>query len=305
MADKKSLFDKYKIIGEDGNELSAENYTPAVPGGEVIEVPEEDDLQVLEALTGFPEAVKETLENLPITEENPHTVDEDDSIFTGEPAEQEYKEEFVFDTAEPDVLQKTIGVIEETVIFSEKEALASATDKKKVKKQKKSRPVKEKKIKEPRPEKVKKPKKEKSEKVKKSKKEKTETETAQYEPLTKKDHITFGLAIFALVLAIVFLCVKYFPTENNETPDTPDEIKITQTSVKTIQLAEGETEGNLLETDFDNTFCVLSSDNKIVYYQYENGVLNAIQPNKTVTVSVKENGAKLNTEISFMNCSNI
>ena len=56
----------------------------------------------------------------------------------------------------------------------------------------------------------KKDKKTKKDKSKNQKKKVDSEKTTVNEPLTKKDHVTFFVAVFALILATSFICVKYF-----------------------------------------------------------------------------------------------
>ena len=342
LADKKSLFDKYKIIGEDGQEKSAEQHVPSVPG-EIIDIPIEDDLPELEALTGFPNAVKEALEKLPVTEEVPvfeegtivekesepveeifeldeevariieeitepveelpieisevedsiiegaeeNFVEEDVQEFVEEPQNEDFKKPDNENVVENDTDAETVEEISET---SETDVVIPVLPKKE-KKVKKTKPPKEKKVKEPKPP-----------KVKKTKESKTDNKDAPPpEPLTMKDHLTFGLAIFALILAIVFLCVKYFPANNNDNPQMPENtIEEVSNKLSSIQIQREGIDTQLIQSDIDTIFYTVSSANEVQYYKYSDNRMNSVEPKGTISANVDMGKESLPVTIKYV-----
>ncbi len=356
MADKKSLFDKYKIVGEDGTEKSAEEYVPEVIGGEVIEIPEEEELPEVEALTGFPDAVKEVLDSLPIVNEEPSfqageslqehfepvaQEDINDPVFEAEPVvipeiaeiPETETEEFTFDSLSsnetvddnaeideyadiklPDNLfgDETVAATEnvledinteEIVSFEDaEEAFVAPVSPKKEKKVKEPKPPKEKKVKEPKPPKEKKVKEPKPPKVKKEKRSKTDNGDAPPpEPLTMKDHLTFLLAIFALMMAIVFLCVKYFPANNNNNkPDETENQTEMSDKLSSIQVQRDALLTRLVQTDIDNVFYSFSTTYELQYYQYRDNRMVPVQSTGSVTANVDMGNETLPVTIDYV-----
>ncbi len=350
MADKKSLFDKYKIVGEDGTEKSAAEVVSDVIGGEVIEIPDEE-LPIVEALTGFPDAVKEALEKLPAIEETPSleleediSVDEPASVeeagdeaiaddveetieLIDEPEEiaeapviipeiQELETEtFTFDSLDeatedefediklPDNLFGEEEPVEEIISFTEptqepdeaefvvEEAPIVAPDiPKKEKKVKEPKPPKEKKVKEPKPP-----------KQKKEKPPKVKDENAQPpEPLTIKDHLTFILAIVALLLAIAFVCVKYLPSNDTNNPDTTEPSTEMSDKLSALQIQRQGSLTRLIQSDIDNVFYSFSSTYELQYYQYRDNRMVPVQSTGTVTANVDMGNETLPITIDYV-----
>ncbi len=393
MADKKSLFDKYKIVGEDGNEKSADEVIPEVIGGEIIEIPEDDNLPVVEALTGFPEAVKEALEKLPAVDEAPvsyaeeeefifdkQTTEKDEDTIEEPVAEPEFEEaeeivpeieeiepetvsvealptvapevhkteeeEFVFNTPasivaeepdeeddfadiklpddlfdddateEPEIESVSfLAPAEEKAVFEPEieefvfpikddiqpiapvepieqidtpnEAVAEEPKAKKEKKVKAPKPPKEKKVKEP--------------KVKKEKapKEKKDDSKAQ-EPLTMKDHLTFILAIVALLMAIAFICIRYLPANNDNTPDTTDPIVEQDDKLSSIQIQREGALVTLVQSDIDNVFYSFSTTYDLQYYQYQDNKMVKVKSTGSVTANVDFGNEVLPVTIDYV-----
>ncbi len=146
-------------------------------------------------------------------------------------------------------------------------------------KQEESKPAKKKKVKEP-----------------KVKKEKAETEGA--EALTKKDHFTFILALVALVLAITFICVKFFPVnDNNQLPENEVEVGA---KLSEIQVVRQGTEQKYIQSDAKNVYYSISSENQVMYYEYKNGAMNPVQANGTVKAQVQMDKSKLDVSVDYV-----
>ncbi len=347
MADKKSLFDKYKIIGNDGQEKPAEQYVPVIPG-EIIDITIEDNLPEMEALTGFPDAVKEALEKLPATEEEPifeeetvveeepeffedsFEIDEDverlieeitesveetsleisevedpviedasEGVYVTEDiqeVEEEFEIEIIEEVSNEDIVEdEDVSVVENEDIDVTTEEIheTPVTDvvtpvlHKKEKKVKVPKLPKEKKYKEPKPL-----------KVKKTKEPKVKEDVTSAEPLTIKDHVTFGLAIFALVLAIAFICIKYFPNVNNpEVPVNPTEVN---EKISVIQIQREGIESPLIQTDIGNVFYTVSSDNEVQYYKYSDNRMVSVESNGSISANVNMGKEELPVNIDYI-----
>lgn len=294
MADKKSLFDKYKIIGENGEEKPADQRVPLTIG-EKIEVPVEDELPVEEAFTGFPETVKELLEQLPATEEEPTEVKEESVKDFASETKAESLNEPVFDKSES-VDEAFLSSLktqksEETEEKAEEtsDELSAPVLPKKEKKTKVSKPPKEKKVKEP-----------KSPKKKKGEESKGEKDGADYaEPMTMKDHLTFCLAIFAIVLAIVFVCVKYFPS-NSETPEPTEAPTEMSDKLSAIQIQREGVLAKLVQSDIDNVFYAFSPTYELQYYQYRDNRMVPVQSTGSVTANVDMGNETLPVTIDYV-----
>lgn len=165
---------------------------------------------------------------------------------------------------------------------------------------KKAKKLKEKKVKEPKPpkeKKVKEPKQKKEKKVKES--EVKQNDTSSVELMTKKDHITFILAIFALILTIAFICVKFFPM-GNDNPESPDSVVETGEKLSNIQIQREGTSGQLIQSDIDNLFYTYSSVYELSFYQYSGNKMNLVQPNGTVNASVKMGNETISATIDYV-----
>ena len=134
-------------------------------------------------------------------------------------------------------------------------------------------------------------------KEKKAKKEKVQQSDS--EPLTKKDHITFLLAIVALVLAVVFVFFKFYPMSNNggESPESNIE---TGTKLSKIQVIRQSTGDKYVQSDSENIFYSVSSVNEVKYFEYENGAMKPIQATGTVNVQVTMDKNKLPVTINYV-----
>lgn len=142
-----------------------------------------------------------------------------------------------------------------------------------------------------------KPVKQKEKKEKKAKKEKVKQ--GDNEPLTKKDHITFVLALVALVMAVAFVFLKFLPMNNNggESPENNIE---TGEKLSEIQVVRQSTGDKYIQSDIENVYYSVSSGNEVKYFEYENGAMKPIQATDTVNAQVTMDKEKLPVTINYV-----
>lgn len=201
-------------------------------------------------------------------------------------------------------------------IKSVKQISGTTENPKKEKKMKTPKLPKEKKVKEPKPPKEKKikelkepkPVKEKkvnAEKVPKIKKEKTPKEPKQpkekkpREPLTKKDFVTIGIAVLALVMVVVFAVIKYMPESEIET-DFTETTTQAQDKLASIQVVRDGVSLNLIQSDIEDVFYGFSSDYKLKYYQYRDNKMVAVQSTGSVSASVDMGNETIPVTIDYV-----
>ncbi len=225
----------------------------------VEETESEDDSSVEETPIVEEEIKEEVIEILPPFEE----VKVEETFEELPPFEEEKAEETV------ELLPPfQVGEVPVTIPISEED------------KQEESKPVKKKKVKEP--------------KVKKEK-----VQQIDNEPLTKKDHITFVLAIVALVMAVAFVFLKFLPMNNNggETPGSNIE---TGAKLSEIQVVRQSTGDKYIQSDIENVYYSVSSENEVKYFEYENGAMKPIQANGTVNAQVAMDKENLPVTINYV-----
>ena len=283
---------------EENDEVLLEEVVEDVPLAEetveevIEELPpfeEETVEEVIEELPPFEEeTVEEAVEELPpFEEETVEEVVEEIPPFEEETVEEAVEELPPFEEETVDEVVKELPTFEEEKAEEEIELLPPfqvgevpvtipiiAEEK-----QEESKPAKKKKVKEP-----------------KVKKEKAETEGA--EALTRKDHFTFILALVALVLAITFICVKFFPVnDNNQLPE--NEVEVGE-KLSEIQVVRQGTEQKYIQSDAKNVYYSISSENQAMYYEYKNGVMNPVQANGTVKAQVQMDKSKLDVSVDYV-----
>ncbi|MBR2954075.1 MAG: hypothetical protein IKC45_06810 [Clostridia bacterium] len=231
----------------------------------------EDEIYVEEAPTE--EEIEEVIEFLPPFED----VKAEDS-FEKIPPFEEVKAEETFEELPPfeekaeesvELLPPfQVGEVPVTIPISEED------------KQEESKPVKKKKVKEP--------------KVKKEKVQQDDDE-----PLTKKDHITFVLAIVALVMAVVFVFLKFLPMNNNggKTPENNIETGVKLSEIQVVRQSTGD---KYIQSDIENVYYSVSSENEVKYFEYENGAMKSIQTTGTVNAQVSMDKEKLPVTINYV-----
>ena len=160
----------------------------------------------------------------------------------------------------------------------------------KEKKSREPKQSKEKKAKEPKPEKVKKEKPPKQSKQPKEKKPR--------EPFTKKDFVTIGVAVFALVLVVVFAVVKFAPQSEIET-DFTESTTLAEDKLASIQVVRDGVAVNLVQTDIPDVFYGYSSTYELQYYQYKDNKMVPVKSTGTVKASVDMGNETIPVKIDY------
>lgn len=160
----------------------------------------------------------------------------------------------------------------------------------KEKKPREPKQPKEKKVKEPKPEKVKKEKPPKQSKQPKEKKPR--------EPFTKKDFVTIGVAVFALVLVVVFAVVKFAPQSEIET-DFTESTTLAEDKLASIQVVRDGVAVNLVQTDIPDVFYGYSSTYELQYYQYKDNKMVPVKSTGTVKASVDMGNETIPVKIDY------
>ncbi len=184
-------------------------------------------------------------------------------------------------------------------IKPEKEEKVEEPKPEKEKKVKEPKPVKEKKVKEPKPVKEKKVKEPKPEKQKKVKSTKAEKQNVEFEEqLTKKDHITFVLVLFTLVLAIAFVVVKFLPVFNQE--NNAEETTTEMADIAQLRIDKENVMFQYVQSDLKNVFYSWSPQYVLQYYQYSENKIKPVQPTGKVTAKVKMGDDELSVNMDYI-----
>lgn len=270
---------KSNAQNEDVQQESSSNETEKTieeipPFEETVEDEKEETIEELPAFEETEEAVieetEEVIEFLPPFEE-----DKAEDSFEEIPPFEEVKAEETFEEKAEETVELLppfqVGEVPVTIPISEEE------------KQEESKPVKKKKVKEP--------------KVKKEK-----AQQGDNEPLTKKDHITFVLAIVALVMAVAFVFLKFLPMNNNggKTPENNIETGVKLSEIQVVRQSTGD---KYIQSDIENVYYSVSSENEVKYFEYENGAMKPIQATDVVNAQVAMNKEKLPVTINYVKTS--
>lgn len=181
---------------------------------------------------------------------------------------------------------------------NEKSAEEGNSEIKRKKEPKKSKTPKEKKAKEPKPVKEKVEKKPKKPKEKKAKKDKAEAEEVAFaEQLTKKDHLTFALVIFTLILAIAFVCVKFIFVGSEEPKIKEPETKIE--NISAIRTDIEKVDVQYTQSDIKNVFYSWSGE-EIKYYQYSDNKMKPLSTVGSITSKVEMGEEELSVIIDYV-----
>ncbi len=117
--------------------------------------------------------------------------------------------------------------------------------------------------------------------------------------LTLKDHLTFILIILALLLTIVFICVKFIPFGNNNSQNVNTVTNVTE-KVSAIQLQRESSEGHYIQSDIESVLYVYSADYNPTYYQCDNNKMNVIEASGTVNATAEVGTEKLPVKIDYI-----
>ena len=216
----------------------------------------------------------------------------------------EISEEIAVDNVQP-VISENERRSEEIVLPAIKSVKQISGEKKKPKKKKKEKAPKqpkekktrepkqpkEKKLKEPKPEKVKKEKPPKEPKQLKEKKPR--------EPLNKKDFATIGIAVFALLLVVVFAVVKFAP-ESEIGTDFTETTTLAEDKLASIQVVRDGVAVNLVQTDIPDVFYGYSSTYELQYYQYKDNKMIPVKSTGTVNATIDMGNESIPVKIDYV-----
>ena len=273
LEENKSLNNKYQSIGEEDL---------------IIEEPVKEEKPKKEKTKKVKEPkekkVKEPKKSLFAKEEKTETQKQPEIIVEEVTPEMRRSEEIVLPT-----------------IKSVKKVSEEKPKKEKVKKVKEPKQPKEKKPKESKPIKEKKEKKVKEPKKPKPKKEKVSKEKKEREKLNKKDFITIGIAVFAVLMIALVIGFNFFTREDLNI-DTPESTTVgTGEKLSDVQISRDTVGQNIVQSDIPDIFFGFSeSDYSLQYYQYTNNKMTAVKSNATVKTSVNMGNEDIPVTIDYV-----
>jgi len=216
----------------------------------------------------------------------------------------EISEEIAVDNVQP-VISEIERRSEEIVLPAIKSVKQISREKQKPKKKKKEKTPKqpkEKKTREPKQPKEKKLKEPKPEKVKKEKppkEPKQPKEKKPREPLNKKDFATIGIAVFALLLVVVFAVVKFAP-ESEIGTDFTETTTLAEDKLASIQIVRDGVAVNLVQTDIPDVFYGYSSTYELQYYQYKDNKMIPVKSTGTVNATIDMGNESIPVKIDYV-----
>ena len=216
----------------------------------------------------------------------------------------EISEEIAVDNVQP-VISENERKSEEIVLPAIKSVKQISGEKQKPKKKKKEKAPKqpkEKKTREPKQPKEKKLKEPKPEKVKKEKppkEPKQPKEKKPREPLNKKDFATIGIAVFALLLVVVFAVVKFAP-ESEIGTDFTETTTLAEDKLASIQIVRDGVAVNLVQTDIPDVFYGYSSTYELQYYQYKDNKMIPVKSTGTVNATIDMGNESIPVKIDYV-----
>ena len=216
----------------------------------------------------------------------------------------EISEEIAVDNVQP-VISENERRSEEIVLPAIKSVKQISGEKQKPKKKKKEKAPKqpkEKKTREPKQPKEKKLKEPKPEKVKKEKppkEPKQPKEKKPREPLNKKDFATIGIAVFALLLVVVFAVVKFAP-ESEIGTDFTETTTLAEDKLASIQIVRDGVAVNLVQTDIPDVFYGYSSTYELQYYQYKDNKMIPVKSTGTVNATIDMGNQSIPVKIDYV-----
>lgn len=216
----------------------------------------------------------------------------------------EISEEIAVDNVQP-VISENERRSEEIVLPAIKSVKQISGEKQKPKKKKKEKTPKqpkEKKTREPKQPKEKKLKEPKPEKVKKEKppkEPKQPKEKKPREPLNKKDFATIGIAVFALLLVVVFAVIKFAP-ESEIGTDFTETTTLAEDKLANIQVIRDGVAVNLVQTDIPDVFYGYSSTYELQYYQYKDNKMIPVKSTGTVNATIDMGNESIPVKIDYV-----
>ena len=303
LEENKSLNNKYQSIGEEdlAHEEPVKEEKPKKEKVKKVKEPKEKKVKapkekkVKEPKPPKEKKIKET--KPPKTPKEKKVKEPKKPLFAKEEKTETPKQpEIVVEEVTPE-MRRTEEVVLPT-IKSVKKVSEEKPKKEKVKKVKEPKQPKEKKAKEPKQPKEKKIK---EPKPQKPKKEKVPKEKKEREPLNKKDFITMGVAVFAVLMIALVVGFNFFTREDLNI-DSPESTTIgTGEKLSDVQISRGAVRQNIVQSDIPDIFFGFSeSDYTLQYYQYTNDKMTAVKSNATVKTSVNMGNEDIPVTIDYV-----
>lgn len=320
MEENKSLKNKYQSIGEEDSVIEdpIKEESPKKEKPQKVKEPKEKKVKepkppkekkekapkekkVKKEKEPKPEKVKK--EKLPKAPKEKKVKEPKKPNFSKKEAKEEIKqeknkEETIVETAPvkrrtEEIVLPTIKSVKKISTENSEKEKAEKVKTPKEKKVKEPKPPKEKKVKEPKPQKVKKEKPPKAPKAPKEKKIK--------EPLNKKDFVTIGIAVFAVIMISLVVGFHFFTTENLGV-DTPESTSSkTEDKLSNIQISRDLAGKNIVQSDIPDVFFGFSeSDYELQYYQYINNKMTPVKATDSVKVTVNMGNENVPATIEYV-----
>lgn len=119
------------------------------------------------------------------------------------------------------------------------------------------------------------------------------------EPLNKKDFATIGIAVFALLLVVVFAVVKFAP-ESEIGTDFTESTTLAEDKLASIQVVRDGVAVNLVQTDIPDVFYGYSSTYELQYYQYKDNKMIPVKSTGTVNASIDMGNETIPVKIDYV-----
>lgn len=303
LEENKSLNKKYQTIGEEDLviEEPVKDERPKKEKAKKVKEPKEKKVKApKEKKIKEPKPPKEKKIKEPKPPKSPKekkVKEPKNSLFAKEEKKETTKQpEIIIEEVTPE-MRRTEEIVLPT-IKSVKKVSEEKPKKEKVKKVKEPKQPKEKKAKEPKQPKEKKIK---EPKQPKPKKEKVPKEKKVREPLNKKDFITIGIAVFAVLMIALVVGFKFFANEDLNIDSTESTTVANGEKLSDIQISRGTIRQNIVQSDIPDIFFGFSeSDYELQYYQYTKDKMTAVKSNATVKTSVNMGNEDIPVTIDYI-----
>lgn len=303
LEENKSLNNKYQSIGEEDlvHEEPIKEEKPKKEKAKKVKEPKEKKVKApKEKKVKEPKPPKEKKIKEPKQPKAPKekkVKEPKKSLFTKEEKTEITKQpEIIIEEVTPEMRRSEEVVL--PTIKSVKKVSEEKPKKEKVKKVKEPKQPKEKKVKEPKQPKEKKIK---EPKQPKPKKEKAPKEKKEREKLNKKDFITIGIAVFAVLMIALVVGFNFFTREDLNV-DNPESTTVgTGEKLSDVQISHSTVGRNIVQSDIPDIFFGFSeSDYTLQYYQYTNNKMTAVKSNETVKTSVNMGNEEIPVTIDYV-----
>ena len=300
LEENKSLNNKYQSIGEEdlAHEEPIKEEKPKKEKVKKVKEPKEKKVRApKEKKVKEPKPPKEKKIKEPKPPKEKKVKEPKKPLFAKEEKTETTKQpEIIIEEVTPEMRRSEEVVL--PTIKSVKKVSEEKPKKEKVKKVKEPKQPKEKKAKEPKQPKEKKVK---EPKQPKPTKEKVAKEKKEREPLNKKDFITMGVAVFAVLMIALVVGFNFFTREDLNV-DSPESTTVgTGEKLSDVQISRGAVRQNIVQSDIPDIFFGFSeSDYTLQYYQYTNNKMTAVKSNATVKTSVNMGNEDIPVTIDYV-----